>query len=499
LRLHRTILLCAALTGLLSFSPARAATTADAPLADAVERQDAGAVRALLGQNADVNAAQVDGMTALHWATWLDDAATARKLVKAGANVEVKNRYGVTPLSMACANGNIDLVRLFLMKGADPNTPLRGGETPLMTAARTGRLDPVKALIEHGADVNAKEAKDQTALMWAANEGHADVVDALLEAGADFQTPLRSGHTPLTFAVRQGATGVVRRLLQAGADVNEPMRVENRPAKGAVNNTSPLILAVENGHFDLALELLYAGADPNDARTGYTPLQVLTWIRKPSRGDNEAGDPTPPSSGALTSLTFVRELVRHGADVNFQKKSGVGGRGRVAKKGATAFWMASVTGDLPYMKLLIELGADPTLPNAEHATPLMVAAGLGAGSSADEAGTKEEALEAVKFLLELGSDVNAVDRNGETAMHGAAYRSMPEVVKHLNERGADINVWNRKNRWGWTPLLIAQGHRPGNFKPSYPTVDALSAVMLSHGVTPPPAPKRKEEIGYQER
>ena len=97
-------------------------------------------VRALLKQRVDVNAPQVDGMTALHWATYHDDQEIVELLVRAGANVKAANRYGVTPLSLACTNGNGAMVELLLKAGADPNASLPGGETPLMTAARTGTL-----------------------------------------------------------------------------------------------------------------------------------------------------------------------------------------------------------------------------------------------------------------------------------------------------------------------------------------------------------------------
>ena len=112
--------------------------SADAVVADAAEKMDRTAIRTLLRQRADVNAPQVDGMTALHWAAYQDDLETSELLLRAHANAKAATRYGITPLSLACANGNGALVDLLLKSGADPNAALPGGETPLMTAARVG-------------------------------------------------------------------------------------------------------------------------------------------------------------------------------------------------------------------------------------------------------------------------------------------------------------------------------------------------------------------------
>ena len=203
-----------------------------------------------------------------------------------------------------------------------------------------------------------------------------------------------------------------------------------------------------------------------------------------------------PSGVRICSLQFVRKLVAHGADVNAQLERGKSGRGRISRRGATPFLMAAITADVPLMRELVELGADPLIPNADNCTPLMAAAGVGAVSPGEDAGTEPEVLEAVRLALKLGDDVNAVDDNGETAMHGTAYKSVPTVVRFLAESGAKIDSWNRKNKWGWTPLMIAQGFRVGNFKPAPATIAAFQRVMLAEGVTPPGPPPRKKRKGY---
>jgi ankyrin repeat protein len=466
-------------------APAPAAHGSDSPVADAAEREDQADVRGLIERGCDVNRPQVDGMTALHWATRHDDLELARLLVRAKADVKAANRYGVTALALACTNGDEAMVALLLDAGADPNATLLGGETALMTAARTGRPGPVRALLARGARIDARERQGQTALMWAAAEGHAEVVEILLASGADFRTPLPSGFTPLHFAAREGRIEVARAQLKAGADVNEAMQPQKPSGRAPARGTTPLILAVENGHFELAVALLDAGADPNDQRSGFTALHTLTWVRKPSRGDDERGAPVPIGSGTLSSLQFVESLVTHGADINARLKRGASGPGVLGRAGATPFLLACMTADVPLMKALVRLGADPRLPNSQGSTPLMAAAGLGCLAPGEEAGTEDEAIEAVELTITLGNDVNAVDDNGETAMHGAAYKNFPRVVGLLADRGARIEVWNRKNQHGWTPLAIAEGHRPGNFKPSPETVAALHRVLRAAGRSSP--------------
>jgi ankyrin repeat protein len=481
------------------------ATLVRAGSADLAENPNEIAVSEQITSKSAPNATQADGTTALHWAAYHDDAKAVETLLAAGAKAETPNRYGITPLLLACENGNETIVRALLAAGADPHAKRRGGETALMIASRTGRPGAVKALLEKDARVEAQDRTGQTALMWAAAQGHAEVIELLVKNGANLKHRLDSGFTAFLFAAREGKTAAVEKLLALGADVNDAIVTEKETrGRDAPHGAGAVIFAVENGHFELAMTLIRAGADPNDARSGFTPLHTITWVRKPPHGDDEAGQPPPDTHGNLDSLGFIRELVKAGAKVDATLGEGAKARafGAINFHGATPFLLASRNADLAMMKLLVELGADPHKPNADGSTPLMAAAGLGCYAPGEEAGTEDECVAACEYLLGLGADVNVIDEKNQTVMHGAAYKSLPKVAALLAARGAKIEVWNRKNDRGWTPLLIAQGFRPGNFKPSVPTIEAISAIMRANDVEPPPPPDREalpKKKGYDQK
>ncbi len=484
--------------GLVLLELVLAASAVAASLADAAEQRDKASVRTLLQTGVDVNAAQIDGTTALHWAAYHDDAEMVALLVRAGADVNAVNRYGVPPLEQACTNGNAAIVKLLLEAGADANTKMKGGETVLMLAARSGNAEAVKALLARGANPNSRERLGQTALMWAAAEGHTAVVRALIEAGADLNARIDSGFTPFFFAVREGPLDVVQAFLAAGVDVNATVQLAERRRRS--KGMSPLLLAVQNAHFELAIALVDAGADPNDVRTGFTPLHMIPGVRKPDSSDLSDGAP-PRGAGGLSSADFVREIVKRGANVNFRLPEDTprlpGTSSLLETGGATPLLFAADRSDVALMRLLLELGADPLLPNFNNTTPLLAAAGVGTQEPLEEAGEESEALEAVKLMLDHGADINTVNNNGDTAMHGAAYNISPLVAKLLAERGADPQVWKNPNKFGRAPLFIAEGHSGRLPRPDAPTIEAITKLMLAAGIST--EGKRPEIIDiYQE-
>ena len=437
-----SVVAAALAAGLLVVFAVPTAAAGDAPLFDAVEAGDAGAVERLLADGVSVQTAEIDGTTALHWAAHHDRLQIAGLLLDAGAAVDATNRYGVTPLALASVNGGTPMIARLLEAGADPNLPNPEGETPLMTAARTGNAGVIETLLAHGADVDAVEAwRGQTALMWATAQNQLTAVEALLGAGADPNARSGRGFTPVLFAAREGHVDVLEPLVTAGADVDDAL-----PANGM----SALALAVYNAQYDFAKALLDLGADPDAAGNGWTALHQVVWTRSPNLGRNP---PFPVPLGDLDAFDVVRALAAAGANLDARQTGEPrdGNRNVLNRIGSTPLLQAAKVADAAMMQLLVDLGADPALATEEGATPLMAAAGVGIWKIGENPGTNDEALEAVELAWKLGNDVDAADTNGDTALHGAIHRGAANIVRFLVEKGADVDAVNdragRPCRW----------------------------------------------------
>ena len=461
-----------------------AAGAVDTPLIDVVKAGDAGAVQTLLADGISVRTAEIDGTTALHWAAHHDHVEIAGLLLAAGAAVDATNRYGVTPLALASVNASRPMIARLLEAGADPNLPNPEGETPLMTAARSGDAVSIETLLAHGAEVDAVEAwRGQTALMWAAAQGQVAAVEALLAAGADPDARSERGFTPLLFAAREGRVGSLEMLVRAGAAVDDAL-----PASGM----SALVLAVYNAQYDVAKALLDLGADPDAAAHGWTALHQVVWTRRPNLGRNP---PFPAPRGDLDAFGLVRALAAAGADLDARqtKEPRDGNRNMLNRVGSTPFLQAAKVADVEMMQLLVDLGADPSITTEEGVTPLMAAAGVGIWKIGENPGTNDEALEAVELAWALGNDVNAIDTNGDTALHGAIHRGAGGVVRFLVEKGADIDAVNGK---GWSALSVAQGVFYPNTFNRHPE---LVSLLLDLGADPSAGARRPEDLSPAER
>jgi ankyrin repeat protein len=427
----------------------------------------------------DPNAADADGTSALHWAVHRGDLEPAATLVAAGAAVDRANRYGVRPSYLAAENGDAPMMRLLLDAGADPNASFAEGETLLMTAARTGDVATIEALLAAGANVDATEARgSQTALMWAAAADNGTAIAALIAAGAGRDAREAGGEfTALGFAVRAGAVDAAGALLDAGADPNGTL----------ADGTSMLVLAAHNANYDVASALLDYGADPNAGVKGWTALHEIALVRRWNRGFNLPG---PEQDDELSGLALVSKLAAHGADVDARQTERIEGGGGLNRPGTTPFLLATRSLDLPYMRTLLELGADAALATEDGTTAVMVAAGVGQGigSAGSSPGSVEEALAALTLTLEAGGGtVDDIDSNNETPLHGAMYRGASiALIDFLVDRGA--NLEGVVNSRGWTPLRIADGvGLDGLAFVRYPEAAAhLREIMGARGIEVPP-------------
>jgi ankyrin repeat protein len=550
-----------------------------APVAEATMARDREAVKTLLKGGADVNAAQGDGMTALHWAARNGDAELTQMLLFAGANVKATTRLGgYTPLMMAAEQGHATVIATLISGGSDVKAANALGTTPLMLAAASGDPQAVTTLVENGAEIEAKEKTfGQTPLMFAASNNRVEAVKALIKAGANVKTTSKvnnvgnlssqqqeflasasgsgnqaggngtgragqvvapgaagapgaqgaqgapgaqgaqgagggggggfgrggggkpgidrgyfyneligtqGGHTALMLAARSGFADAVKVLVAAGADVNQ---------NSVGDKTSPMLIAAINGHFDLAKWLLDQGADPNAAaENGVTPLYAslnVTWAPR-------ALYPQPRAFNQqqITYLDFMKALLEKGADPNLRLTKKVWyseynfDLAGVDEAGATPFWRAAFAGDVPAMSLLFEHGADanistmrpigrralgdagaardakdvsglePIPPGGPGVPPLQAAAGVGFGegfAANSHIHSPAGFLPGIKWMVEVaGADVNAVDHDGNTALHHAAARGDVDSILYLVSKGADIT---RVNREGNTVADMANG------------------------------------------
>ena len=433
-------------------------------LVELVRNRDIEAVRAALDAGTDVNAKSPDGGTALQWAVHGDQELMVELLLEVGADVGITNRYGVSAASLAAENGNSIILTHLLEAGSNPEKTMPGGETLLMTAARTGTPETVRTLLSYGANPNRRETtRGQTALMWAAANNNAAAIQLLAEHGADIDAktdnPSRradspfayappTGFSPLMFAVRAGHIEATRALLDAGADVDDTVS----------DGQTALVVAAANANWELAAYLLDRGADATAAEAGWNALHQTVRTR---RMNLAFGTPGPFASGTLDSIDLMRKLLKAGVNVNARMtRNGMrdGQRNRFNRLGATAFMLAAKVTDVEAMRLLLEAGADPTVPTADGTTPLMVAAGLHIWNPGEDGGSftgqEEEVLEAVRMCLEGGNDINAQNYRGETALHGVGFRGVNIVLDYLVKQGANLAALTGD---GWSALAIARG------------------------------------------
>jgi len=477
-----------------------------APLVEAARAGDDIRANALLSaqQRPDVNQTSSDGTTALHWAIYRNDVPLIDRLLALHANPNAKNDYGSTPLSEAAVVGNPVVVKKLLQAGADVESPNADGQTALMIVSRTSNLEVAKLLLDHGASVNAREQwHGQTALMWAAAENQPTMVRLLLKhhahvdersALSHFERQVTSeprmqarpagGFTPLLYAARKGCLDCARYLVAAGADVNltDP------------DGVTPLLLATLNFNFDVAALLVKSGAEVDKWDFwGRSPLYTAVDMNTLPVG----GRADRPSTSTTTALQLIDMLLQAGANPNLQLKlfppyrslRDDRGADQLLTVGTTPLLRAAKAGDIEAMRLLLAHGANPNLPTAAGITPLMAAAGNGS-SGLDTRGrykTQAQATAAAGILLAAGVDINQRDKNGQTALFGAAMWGWDDLVKTLAAHNANLMV---KDARGRTAADVAMGNNAGasgrSSSEPHPETAALLRRLMA-GASPPVA------------
>jgi uncharacterized protein len=491
---------------LLMLSTSGLAAAVNTPLVDAAKAANWNVVRSLLAQGARgeiVNASDADGTRPLHWAVRADELEIAELLLKGGADASAVNRLGVTPLYMAAQNGNAAMMRKLLSAGANANqVDQTTGETILMVATRSGSAEAVRTLLDAGANPNATEPQLQVSpLMLAAEAGFANTVRALLDHEADVRARTRTGATPaprlpcvdrpgcgshgvgiirgglpergsrapipgsmtpLMYAAREGHIDVARMLLAAGANVNEVDK----------NDISPLFMAISNNHIAMARFLIEKGADIN-AKDWYgrTPLFAAVEIRNVDL-HYVTFQHMLTAEDRKEALEFIRFLLDKGVDPNIRVKEVPplrrwmyllgGSLAWVDFTGQTPFLLASLSGDVTTMRLLLERGADPKITTDGGTNALMAAAGVNWVVNQTYTEGEQTLLEAVKLCFELGMDVNATNTMGLTAAMGAANRGSDAIIEFLASKGSRLDVKDKAGRtaYNWSEGVFLATHAP---------------------------------------
>jgi uncharacterized protein len=484
--------ICAVFFCLAAASTAAAANDSLAGLIQAGHRD---AALKMIAAGADVNAAQGDGTTPLHWAVYKVDADLVRALLERGAKPDAINNYGSSPLAEAAKVANARLVEMLLDAGSNAEEPNQEGQTALMLAARAGSVDVAELLVRHGANVNAREKwRGQTALMWAADARSAEMTRFLIDHKAEVnvralandwpsqmtgeprnQYRPTGGLTPLLYAARSGCTDCVQALLDAGADPNRP----------SPDGVTPLMVAIDNFAFDTAKLLFERGANPHVwdwwGRTAlYTAIDMNTYSL-----DGYAERTGPPIvTTKTTALDLARLFLDAGVNPNPQLNMHRPGRGgnsgrfvdEIITTGATPMLRAAGGQDAEAVRLLLEHGGRIDVPNVMGVTPLMAAAGLGMrpGPRFDPTAkdAQDRAIATLEILSAAGADVNArmtdvtsltarmgrggtlQERGGQSALFGAVQYAWPRVVQYLIDHGAEVAIMDDRRV---SPLDAALG------------------------------------------
>ena len=433
------------------------AAQARSEIADAAERGDRAAVQKLIQAKTNVNAPQVDGATALHWAVYREDGEMVDLLIRAGADVKAVNRTGMTPLAMASIYGNAIVIDRLVKAGADAKTLGPNGETMVMLAARNGNPQAIKVLLEAGVDVNAREPlRGTTALMWAAEQKHPEAVKALLAAGADASAKSGGAGLPRNYMAGRVNTRVVDearerriRAQQAGRTYDEQFEWER-----------------QNGVQMLGQRGLGQALGPDG-------LPLPQGGRPGRQGGQGAAAGQPAEAGAPAAAAGPGPAAAGGG-----RGRAAGAGGRAGGQGGQA--QAGRQGGAPGQGQGQQARAAQPEPDDDD-TEVVVAGLVGGGGGGLTPlifAAREGDLESARALLDAGANVNQPSEYGWTPLLTAVNNRNYQLAKLLIERGADVNL---ANKGGWTPLYLATDNRNiegGDYPVPKPDMDHLELIEL---------------------
>ena len=449
----------------VAFVAAGVALRADSPVADAAMRGDAAAVKTLVGKGADVNLAQGDGMTALHWTALNGDVATMNVLLGANAKTGVVTRIGsYTPLHLAGSRGHAAAVSRLLEAGGDPRAATGTGVQPLHLAAQAGNPDAVRALLDRGADVNATDSTHgRTPLVFAVSNNRVEAMKVLIARGAR----VADTTTVIDFVQRSSGDGADRvardrAISQAtGRSVNSSLNINDPPPTQPGQVGQPGQAATPPGRGGMPQRAGGQGAagaiDPNDPAAQF------------ARGGRAGGAARGPSDiqqigrqGGFTALHYavrdgypdaVKVLLDAGTDINI----------RTAGDQSSPMLVALINGQYDIALDLLARGADPNLPSDDGVAPLFATINnewaLRTWYPQPTAGAQQKAsyLDVLEALLKGGADPNArtlshiwyaayntgrmgVEFTGATPFWRAAYALDVTAMRLLVKYGADPNI-----------------------------------------------------------
>ena len=433
----------------------------------------------LIALGADVNSEDVKGRTPLYHAS-KTNTEIVKILINNGANINLSSCEFITPLHQVLLLGSVERLEILL------NKPPSKNKKTLQSCSKAEKencTDVLRFLLYNKTDLKLTKLDFPLLIFFAARHGDEEIFKEVMMSSKQFLsendeknynninikrtflTPTHFGRTALHYAVREQLLDVVQFLIYHGADINATTH----------ELYTPLHYATALQNRDIIHILLSAGANANaKSRNGTTALHIasgfshLRKLMRPGCGVHYDEHLTDHSShfynksDIVFNPEIIKLLINNGANIESRGECGT-----------TVFHEACRTGRFDLVKLFLQYGADPYTKDEENRTSLHHAAVgnnldiveflLQIGLEVDAVNNfgctplfhlaqneKQDRLEMLEFLVEKGADINARNKNYDTALHIAATLECLNVLELLLELKADTTVRNKEN---FSPLV----------------------------------------------